>query len=299
MIDTVQEIIQRDNLFLGNRGVQIEPLEGGLANHAYKISTDGKEYVLRINSPQYKHLDLDLALEFRALSLASAQQIAPTPLSYDKGVGYLILEYLPSEKVGIQEFRNPENLARLFEKLRRVHQFRTVDRKCNVYYLIDRYIVGARETGVSVPLEFDGFLKRIRNIQQGRAENMDQTHCFCHNDLYPINILKHGHEYYLIDWELCGIGDIYFDLAIFPSIYQYTSDEEMKLLEAYFGEGEVGEEHLVVLQDIKYVNVVREAAWAYFYSGLDIRFETHTFDYAGHAARTVAKLIAGENSLGL
>jgi thiamine kinase-like enzyme len=286
-------------LFLGNEGVQIEPLEGGLASHSYKICTDDKEYVLRINSPQYKHLNLDLALEFQALSLASAQQIAPRPLSYDKGVGYLILEYLPSEKVSIQEFRNPENLARLFEKLGRVHQFQTVDRECNAYYLIERYIAGARQAGVSVPLEFDGFLKRMRNIQQSRAENVDQTNCFCHNDLYPINILKYEQEYYLIDWELCGIGDIYFDLAIFPSIYQYTNDEERQLLEAYFGEGEVGEEHLAVLQDIKYVNVVREAAWAYYYSGLDIRFGTHTFDYAGHAARTVEKLIAGENSLGI
>jgi thiamine kinase-like enzyme len=299
MIDVVEKIVQREKLFCGDGDIRIEPLAGGLVNHAYKISTDSAEYFLRISSAQYKHLNLDLAQEFQALSLASAQRIAPKALSYDEGIGYLVLEYLPSEKVNIQEFRNPENLARLFEKLQRVHQFKTVDRRCNAYYLIERYIAGARQAGVSVAAEFDGFLKRMREIEQSRAENVEETHCFCHNDLYTINVLKSGQEYYLIDWELCGVGDIYFDLAIFPSIYRYTQDQEVQLLEAYFGKGKVGEEHLVALQDLKYVNVVREAAWAYFYSGLGIQFETHAFDYAGHAARTVEKLIAGENSLGI
>ena len=189
MIHVVEEIIQREKLFCGNDGVRIEPLEGGLASHAYKISTGNKEYFLRINSPQYKHLHLDLAREFQALSLAGAQQIAPKPLSYDKEIGYLILEYLPGEKADIQEFRNAQNLARLFEKLGRVHQFRTVDRRCNAYYLIERYVTGAREAGVSVPFEFNGFLERMREIERSRAENIEQTHCFCHNDLYTINIL--------------------------------------------------------------------------------------------------------------
>lgn len=87
---------------------------------------------------------------------------------------------------------------------------------------------------------------------------------------------------------LCGDGDVRIEPLAGGLV-----------LEAYFGKGQVGEEHLAVLQDLKYVNVVREAAWAYFYSGLGIQFETHAFDYAGHAARTVEKLIAGENSLGV
>ena len=297
MIDVVEQIIQHEELFSENEDVHFDPLGGGLSSHAYKVRTsEDKMYFLRISSPQYKHLDLDLAQEFQALSLASERRVAPKPLSCNEEIGYLILEYLPSEKVTIQELRNTENLARLFEKLRKVHQFGTVARQCDVYYLIERYVIGAREFGVPVPSEFDGLLERMREIQQSRVESA-KTRCFCHNDLYEINVIKSEQEYYLIDWELCGIGDIYFDLAILPSIYHYTEEEEVQLLEAYFGEGEVGDEHMAVLQDIKYVNIVREAAWAFFYSGLDVQFETHTFDYAGHAARTVEKLITGENSL--
>lgn len=296
MKDIVDKIIQQEPLFCAHVDIQIEPLEGGLVNHAYKITTNNKEYFLRINSAQYQHLNLNLPQEFQALSLASTKQIAPKPLTYNEKTGYLITEFLPSEKVEIQEFRNIDNLAKLFEKLRQVHQIQTVTRKCNAYNLIERYIIGARESGVPIPVGFDSLLNRMREIEQSRAE---EAHHFCHNDLYPLNILKSGQEYYIIDWELCGVGDIYFDLAIFPSIYHYTITEERQLLEAYFGVGEVGEEHLSILQDLKYVNVLREAAWAYYYSGLNIQFETHAFDFAGHAARTVEMLMTGENSLGL
>jgi fructosamine-3-kinase len=64
MVDLVHEIVQQEKLFCGNRDVHIEPLEGGLVNHTYKISTDNKAYFLRISSAQYKHLNLDLAREF-------------------------------------------------------------------------------------------------------------------------------------------------------------------------------------------------------------------------------------------
>jgi thiamine kinase-like enzyme len=296
MENFVDKVVRHESLFCDNNVLQIEPLGGGFVNRAYKITTDHKTYFLRINSAQYQHLNLNLSQEFQALSLANTRQIVPKPLVYNEDMGYLLLEYLPSKKVEIQEFRDVDNLTKLFEKLRQIHQMQTVDRRCNAYHLIENYIIGARQAGVSIPVGFDGLLSRMREIEQNKAGEANR---FCHNDFYPLNILKSGQDYYIIDWELCGVGDIYFDLAIFPSIYRYTIEQEMQLLETYFGESKVGEEHLGILQDMKYVNVLREAAWAYYHSGLNIQFETHAFDYAGHAARTVDKLMTGENSLGI
>ena len=298
MPPTVEDIIQHDSVFRDAGDIHVEPVKGGFANHVFKIQTETKHYFLRINSEQHNYLRLDLKQEFQALSSAAVQQIAPVPIAYNTEKGYLLLEYIHCQPMTIHEFKDIANLKQLFVKLKKVHQIRGIQRICDAYHLIERYIEGARHRKVTIPSHFDEFLKQVSAIQHQRQRDLAYTQKFCHNDFYPFNIVKSHDDYVIVDWELCGIGDIFFDLAIFPSIYTYTEAEERALLHTYFDD-QNADRHFDILQQMKFVNVVREAAWAYFYTGLQVQFATHDFNYARHAEFVLGKLMEGKNSLEL
>jgi thiamine kinase-like enzyme len=81
----------------------------------------------------------------------------------------------------------------------------------------------------------------------------------CHNDLRAANILQTGDRLYLIDWELAGMGDPFFDLADFAINQALSESDERLLLEAYFDD--LTAARLARFNLLKVVARFKEAMW--------------------------------------
>lgn len=90
-------------------------------------------------------------------------------------------------------------------------------------------------------------------------------------------------------------GDIFFDLAAIPFSNRFTEQQEMNWLQSYFGYYE--EEQYAILQDMKYMNMLREYSWGLLYSGLAKGQLNHNFDYYAHARHVIERLQQGFNQL--
>jgi thiamine kinase-like enzyme len=88
-----------------------------------------------------------------------------------------------------------------------------------------------------------------------------------HNDLLPANFLRDGDRMQLIDWEYAGMGDRWFDLGNFAVNNELDDDQEVQLLEAYFGEP-TDDKRRATLKLFRFMSDFREAMWGVVQAGV-------------------------------
>ena len=105
----------------------------------------------------------------------------------------------------------------------------------------------------------------------------------CHNDLLNANFLIDDHIY-VLDWEYAGMGDVFFDLANFSDHHELSDDQDLWLLECYFGE--VTDKQTAHLKCMKVMSDFREALWTLVQIGIS----ELDFDYRGYANKFFARV---------
>jgi Ser/Thr protein kinase RdoA (MazF antagonist) len=177
----------------------------------------------------------------------------------------------------------------------RAYGLRAIDGPFGDFSDPDGYLDGARRLGVPMPDGLDGVLREVDAIEARAAARGDGA-AYCHNDFYRFNVIADDGRVTLLDWELSGVGNVYFDLAT-PAFHEgWTPEEERVLLEAYFGEYD--DVHAAALHDFKYLNMVREVVWALLHAGLDaarpdVEHVNHSLDYAESARWFLGRILAG------
>lgn len=82
--------------------------------------------------------------------------------------------------------------------------------------------------------DFQNLLERMNRLDALLKAESGKP-CLCHNDFYDANLLIHGDEMELIDWEYSGMSDYASDLGVFICCCDsYTHDDVMHVLETYF-----------------------------------------------------------------
>jgi len=268
------------------------PLDGGYSNETYRVSGP-VDAVLRVNGHQNDTLGLSPAGEAAAIRAAAARGIAPEVVR--AGDGYLLTALVPGVLLTPERSHEPAYIRALARVLTHVHAIEGVDRVCDPFWLVRTYLDGARELGVAMPEGLGAVLAEVDAIEERAAARGDRA-AYCHNDFYRFNVIDHDGRLTLLDWELSGVGNVYFDLAT-PAFHEsYTPEEEHLLIEAYFGEHD--ERHAAALHDFKYLNMVREVGWGLLHAGLDAAqpdaaHVNHTLDYHASALRFLERLRAG------
>ncbi|MDQ6423461.1 hypothetical protein RB620_29005 [Paenibacillus sp. LHD-117] len=80
-------------------------------------------------------------------------------------------------------------------------------------------------------------------------------------------------------------------MALIPFTNQFSETDEREWLKLYFGS--IEEEAYRLLQEMKFVAMVREVAWGMFYSGLTKGEIHHDFDYYKFAESCVQRIEQG------
>lgn len=280
---------------LGWCDADVDALDGGYSNETFRVARGTAEAVLRLNGHQNDALGLSRSAEVEALRAAAALGIAPGVIA--AADDFLMTTFVPGDLLTPTLARSTHYIAELGTTLAKVHQIdAVVGRSCDPFWLVRTYLDGARRLGVPMPDGLDEVLEQVDAIEQ-RAAARDDPPVFCHNDFYEFNLIATGDgRLIVIDWELSGLGNRYFDLAT-PSFHMaFSPQQDRMLLEAYCGTAT--DEQVAALHDMKYLNMVREVAWGLLHAGLDAAapeavHANHCLDYTATAMWFYDRLRAG------
>lgn len=261
--------------------VRLDPLAGGITNVNFKVEVAGEAFVLRLLDPGGGLLGIDRSVELAAAEQAAARGIAPEVVAHSLADGYLVTRFVPGVALQRGEERTPELIARLAGLLRSVHGCGPLAGDFDVFRTTDRYLELVRSRGGSVPASWLDCLPVVKAIEAtlGRRPAVP-----CHNDLLRANLLSEGERIWLIDWEYAGMGDPMFDLANLSSNHEFEDDENEFLLAAYFGE--VGDEQRRDLALMRFMSLLREAAWGV----VQLAISELDFDFGSYAAEHFSRL---------
>lgn len=286
----VEEII-RQVPELSNEFLSLENLNGGLCNQTYKVQTKQSTYVLRINSRQNEYLNLTRRSEVEVMKKANSEGLAPKVIHSYNPEQFIVTEFLEGRMLEKNDLKSDNIKGMIMDRLKRIHRIEGKSRTCTPYDLIHGYLKGADQFQVKHPDGLNRILHRVEKIAQKRNNDKEYNNKFCHNDSFLCNMIYTGQQLQIIDWELSGVGDIFFELTLIPFTNQFSETDEREWLKLYFGYFD--EEMFHIFQDMKFVSMVREVAWGMFYSGLTKGESHNDFDYYNFAEYCIQRIENG------
>ena len=277
--------------------LEYEPLNGGYSNQIYKVTADGGTFAFRINGSQNEHLGMDYQDEVEIMTLAAEYGITPEILDCGKQTDFLITRFLEGETLSTDQMKNPDIIKQVVHVMKKVHSLPYKGKRTSTPFSLTRsYLSGAGELGSAWQIRLADHLSKVDSIEQDRKKDPGFLQHYCHNDMLQHNIMNcHDGNLMLLDWELSGLGDIWFDIATVTFSSGLSSEEEDVLLTAYFGESNTRLRDK--LEDMKYVCMIREIGWAVLHTDLNRRLPVPGNDFIDFAEHVLNRLENGMYSL--
>jgi len=265
----------------------ISPLAGGITNTNFRVDTGGKSFALRIAGADTEMLGIDREHEHAANLAAGKLGIAPEVIYVIQPEGYLVTRFITARPFAPEEITQPENICRVMELVRKIHSMPEIPGTFSVFRTIENYAEIAHRYNVEFPENFTWLIERMNEAEAALMTNPAPLRP-CHNDLLNANFLIND-RVYVLDWEYAGMGDVYFDLANFSDHHELSDDQDLWLLECYFGE--VTDQQIAHLEIMKAMSDLREAMWAQ----VQIAISELSFDFSGYANKFFARVLESVN----
>jgi len=265
----IEDIIKQIPNWQKAKTIRLEPLKGGYSNVVYKVFVDEKIYALRINGKQNEFLGLEYKDEIDIIAQAAKQNLTPMVLECENKSDFLITDFIYGTQLSEEQIKSTDSLTKVAKILKEIHKIPYSGKRCSTPFSLTRgYLQGAERLGISCPTDLAEFLKEVNAIEKVRQNDPNYQKHYCHNDAFAHNMMVCDNgNIKIIDWELSGLGDIWFDLATvsFSCGFDHISDEIM--LKNYFGSSDKLKHK--TLHDMKFVCMVREIGWALLHTALD------------------------------
>jgi thiamine kinase-like enzyme len=215
--------------------LDITRLRNGLVNETYKLLRGGAAFALRVASANPHHLGVDRQWEARLLQNAAAADLAPAPVYCDPQRGILISRWSEGRPWSPQDARQPANIRRMAELLRRVHDLPipAPPRLMNAAGWIERYSGGARRAAGESG-DAGGVLRDMAAAQLAALAVLPGAEAVvCHSDLHILNLIDRGGSLILLDWEYAHAADPLWDVAAWSANNDFEPQLQRQLLAAY------------------------------------------------------------------
>jgi thiamine kinase-like enzyme len=283
---TVEETIARVPQWAGASNLKTSPIGGGITNHNYRVDVGSESFFLRIAGASTELLGINREYEYAANLAAGRLGIAPEVVYFIRPEGYLVTRFITGRPLPPEEIRQPENIRRVMETVRRIHNMPEIPGRFSAFRTIEGYSEIARRYNVAFPRDFESLMARVVEAEKVLMTN-PYTPCPCHNDLLNANFIING-QLYIIDWEYAGMGDLFFDLANFSDHHNLSDEQDRWLLECYFGE--VKAAHWAHLKIMKVISDFREATWGLVQIGiskLDFDFRAYSDEFFDRVIKNI------------
>ena len=172
--------------------VEPVPLTGGITNQNFAVEDRGRRYVVRVGSDIPVH-GVVRANELAASRAAHLAGLSPSVVHAEPGI--LVLDFIEGRTFTPEDVRNPANLERLIDMVRRCHRdipqfLRGPGAMFWVFHVVRDYGHTLREGNSRHLAILDDLLARAARLEAavGPIEVV-----FGHNDLLAANFIDDGH----------------------------------------------------------------------------------------------------------
>jgi thiamine kinase-like enzyme len=264
-----------------------KPLSGGLTNRNFVVDDAGRKVVVRVCEDNAVH-GVSRAAELAASQAAHAAGLSPAVVHWQPGI--LAVEFIDGRTFTTEDVRNPANLDRLVDLVRRCH--RDIPRHLRgpaamfwVFHVVRDYAHTLRAAGSRYVPTLDGLAHRAEALEAAVGA-IDVV--FGHNDLLAANIIDDGNRLWLIDWEYAGFNSALFDLGGLVSNSEMPEPLAEELYAAYLGrpmDADLRRRAAAMTA----ASLLREAMWSMV---SELAPPSAAFDYAAYTADNLARFEA-------
>ena len=187
----------------------LKKLSGGKINDSYLIEADSQRFVLRVSAIDKVIPGIDRKREKTILSLASDAELAPTVVYHSLERGILISEYIEGLHPSQQELNDPDNIQRLRDKIRNIHNIHHQLPVFDYRQHAENYWHLLNQKNIEIHPDLH---KRRDDILQW-IDFISEATLLCHHDLNPRNIITTSNDMFFLDWEYAAPGWPAFDYA--------------------------------------------------------------------------------------
>ena len=276
-------LIEVESLPFWTGPIKIWPLEGGITNRNYGVqNAEGQRFAVRLGADRPEHGVMRFNEQAAARAAARA---GISPKIFYTAPGVMVSRLLPGRSLKADEVQRPENLLRIAALLRRCHTSMGPFLQGPllafwVFHINRSYTHALKESRI------EGHLPRLLEINDMLEARIGKVEIvFCHNDLLAANLFDDGARLWLLDWDYAGFNAALFDLANLSSNNGFYKQDDISLLEAYFGRDPAKDEQVAFLA-FKCASLLRETLW----SAVSEQSSNLAFDYARYTDDYMARL---------
>jgi thiamine kinase-like enzyme len=230
---SIQEVIDRVDEWKGKK-IEIEELTSGLTNQNFKVTVNGKKYVVRIpghGSDIFIRRDVEL---HNTLSASKAGVGARVFYTFESDY-VIISEFLKGTTMSVDGFRvNRGAIVRAVKAIKKVNTEARFTSNFIMFDKFDDYLAIVEENSIRIPEHFNEGREFVERARKRFTASMPEL-VSCHNDLLAENFIDQGDRMRIIDWELSGLNEACFELGDFSVEQGFTEEENRLILETYFG----------------------------------------------------------------
>ena len=230
--------------------VGIVPIKQGLTNLSFRFEVRGELYVYRHPGDGTEQI-INRKSETESQKVGAAIGIDGTFLFEEESEGWKISRYI--DNCIPFDYHNKDHVRRAMRLIRKLHES-----GADTGFVFDihedtKKQIALLDEGRRTAFRDFGELYELADTLNAKVKEDGLAPVLCHNDFYDPNLLVSGDEMHLIDWEYSGMSDYASDLAVFIACSDYTYDEAMEALEAYFERPLTPEE---LFHNVAYLSVV-------------------------------------------
>ncbi|MCL2705152.1 MAG: phosphotransferase family protein [Spirochaetaceae bacterium] len=279
---TIEEAIARVDEWKG-KTLKCEVVPGGITNPNFKITVDGKSYILKIpGAGTEDFIDRD---NCRAASLIAMEAgVGPIATHYFQDTGVEIWEWLEGYRtLTFGDIYNEKIFTKIGEVARDFHNSgKTLPMKATLFDQARQMHDRATQGGY-LPPWYDRIMYLLNKIEEAVLKD-GIVFKPCHNDYWSNNFLYNDktEDFKLIDYEYATMNDGYADIGSLGGMY-FTEDMFKKLSEIYHGEYD--EKGFAKIQLYRIIGDIKWSFWAlqqYIFS--DVKYDFMNW-YGGKVAR--------------
>jgi len=259
------------------KDVTISSLSGGLTNENYLVEAGGERYVMRLPGTSTELLSIDRENEVFNARAAASTGIGPRVLEHVPQLNLMVLEFIDGPTMSAATLQSARMARRMAESFKRLHAAPRFLKDFDMFRLIEEYLRIVEEHEVRIPADYRQRLPLVREVERAvRVGSVPSVSC--HNDLLCENFIDDGRSLRIVDYELSGNNDPWFDLG--NTAQEASLDDELRavLCEAYFGRLDSQQ-----LARMNLFALMSDVGWT-LWGAIQAKISTLDFDFADYYA---------------
>ena len=266
--------------------VEPVPLAGGITNQNFMVEDRGRRYVVRVGNDILVH-GVVRANELAASRAAHLAGLSPGVVHAEPGI--LVLDFIEGRTFTPEDVRNPANLERLVDMVRRCHRdipqhLRGPAAMFWVFHVVRDYAHTLREGNSRHAPVLPDLLARAARLE---APSVRSRSCSATTTCLRPTSSMTGSRLWLVDWEYAGFNSPLFDLGGLASNSELSPEQAEQVLSLYFDKP-VDDQLRRRAAAMTAASLLRETMW----SMVSEIHSTVDFDYAAYTAENLRRFEA-------